>query len=136
MKNNELEGFAPHQIAKSISDDLTAVANSPEVKSFLDGLEYKSPKTKEKDLALYNLLRTRLEIYARGWLSANTLATAELYRKNMELDNMEQNIKTMVRGVNDELNRAIVTLKDKGAIDPETLADLRTLEINLKTRLQ
>jgi hypothetical protein len=136
MKNKELEGFAPHQIAKSINDDLTAVANSPEVKSFLEGLEYKSPKTKEKDLAVYNLLRTRLEIYARGWLSANTLATAELYRKNEELDNMEQNIKTMVRGINDELNRAIVTLKDKGAIDPETLADLRTLEINLKTRLQ
>ena len=135
MKNNELEGFAPHQIAKSINDDLTAVANSPEVKSFLEGLEYKSPKTKEKDLALYNLLRTRLEIYAHGWISANTLATAELYLKNKELDNMEQNIKIMVRGVNDELNRAIVTLKDKGAIDPETLANLRTLEINLKTRL-
>lgn len=80
------EIFGDHMIAKTIKLDLQKVKTSPEMTAFQNGLKYKGEFTKEKDLQLVNLLLSKLEQYAQGWISANAMRTGELYRKSQILD--------------------------------------------------
>lgn len=120
--------FENHKISESINKDFDQLFKSQEMKRFEIGLQYKSQKTRQTDEALVNLLIERLKMYKNGWVMANALQTAELYKKAETIDE----VFALIYNFNDVLNMLLRQLKELGILKGEKLEALREIESQLK----
>lgn len=120
--------FQEHRISETIQNDLEQTLRSAEVNDFMMGLEYKSQKTKEKDLAVIELLVSKLKLYAKGWITCNAKEVGELYNKAVAFEEQREEFIEFVKETNEALTGTIVALKQKDVLTDKQLEALRGLE--------
>ncbi len=118
--------FAPHRIAESIKKDLEATVKHPIMKSFRERLQYKSPKTAQQDEEGMIFLLQKLELYAKGWNSANMKSVGELLTANQYVQDQIKAVHEICDKQNDLINRIIKMFAAQ--MDEATLNELRNLE--------
>lgn len=124
--------FKEHRISSTVQEDLDKTLRSDQVNDFMLGLEYKSAKTKEKDLAVIELLVSKLKIYAKGWIGANANSTGELYNKALAFEEQQREFYGFLLETNEALTGVIVALKQKDTLTDIQLDALRGLERIIK----
>ena len=123
--------FTPYKISKSIKADLEQTIKSPILKSFRNRLQYKSPKTAEEDEAAMIFLINKLEMYAKGWNTANMKSVGELLSANDFVESEKKQLYSILDLQNDVVNRVIKMYAPQ--MDQDTLQELRNLEIAFRS---
>ena len=118
--------FAPHRISESIRKDLEATIKHPTMKAFRDRLAYKSPKTAQQDEDAMIFLIQKLELYAKGWNSANMKSVGELLTALEYIEQEKKTLNEICDMQNDLINRMIKLFAPQ--MDADTLNELRDLE--------
>lgn len=128
MGLEEEDIFEEHRISETIRNDLNQTLGSQQVNDFIAGLEYKSQKTKEKDLAVIELLVSKLRVYAKGWITCNFKEVGELYNKAVAFDKQKAEFYQFTMEANDALTGVIIALKKEDLLTEKQLDALRGLE--------
>ena len=123
--------FTPYKIANAIKADLEKTIKSPILKSFRARLQYKSPKTAHEDEEAMIYLITKLEMYAKGWNTANMKSVGELLAANDFVESEKKQLYTILDLQNDVVNRVIKMYAPQ--MDKDTLQELRNLEIAFRS---
>ena len=124
--------ITPEQIKNALISDFNNISNSREFKEFNKGLDYKSAKTRETDLALVEMLLSKCKFYLDGWIKSNLLESVTYQEQRDANDREIVDMNKLCYQMNDSLNGVIKRMKDRGQIDGERLNELRQLEKMLR----
>jgi hypothetical protein len=131
--NEPIDVLSEHKIKDSITADLDAIMSHPYIKSFMDGQQTKYTRAKERDELAFQLLYSKCQLYAKGWIQSNANKTAELWIKSEQLDREMEEAKMLFRMLNNLSNKMINALKNY--ITEDNLKHLRELETEIRKHL-